>query len=256
MTGFTGFWAKTDGTTAVPTFVFTPFREATFLSFCTYPETPLSRDVVRAGGFGGTRGLWVGICLFTLVGLESLADSFHETVFFALFAPTGTCRCKIWRAPVVFVLRSFVLLDGCPRRWRGPLLRRALCSTSLSELIVLSELNVGVLRLFASNRDLAGVPALSSLAVLFSSLPVFVFILLISFNSTLRVPDVGRLPDVESVRAGEWERDDDAEWYVSTGLTWRLGPKIKTTRKKKWSRVGSEQDVLVRIGKARTAFFL
>ena len=76
---------------------------------------------------------------------------------------------------------------------------------------MLSELNVGVLRLFASNRDLAGVPALSSLAVLFSSLPVFVFILLISLNSTLRVPDVGRLPDVESVRAGEWERDDDAE---------------------------------------------
>lgn len=79
---------------------------------------------------------------------------------------------------------------------------------SLSELSVLSELNVGVLRLFASDRDLAGVLALSSL---FSSLTLFIFILFISVNSSLRVPDVGRLPDVESVRAGEWERDDDAE---------------------------------------------
>lgn len=81
-------------------------------------------------------------------------------------------------------------------------------SISLSELSVLSELNVGVLRLFASDRDLAGVLALSSL---FSSLALFIFILFISVNSSLRVPDVGRLPDVESVRAGEWERDDDAE---------------------------------------------
>ena len=158
------------------------------------------------------RGLSVGICLFTLVRLVSFGDSFHETVFFALFAPTGTCLCKVWRAPVVFVLWSFVRLeDGCPRRWRGPLLRWAMRSTSLSELIVLSELNVGVLRLFASDRDLAGMPALSSLAVLFSSLALFIFILFISFNSSLGVPDVGRLPDVESVRAGEWERDDDAE---------------------------------------------
>lgn len=82
---------------------------------------------------------------------------------------------------------------------------------SLSELSVLSELNVGVLRLFASDRDLAGVLALSSLAVLFSSLALFIFILFIAVNSSLRVPDVDRLPDVESVRAGEWERDDDAE---------------------------------------------
>ena len=82
---------------------------------------------------------------------------------------------------------------------------------SLSELSVLSELNVGVLRLFASDRDLEDVPALSSLAVRFSSLVLFIFILFISFNSCLGVPDVGRLPDVESVRAGEWERDEDAE---------------------------------------------
>lgn len=82
---------------------------------------------------------------------------------------------------------------------------------SLSELSVLSELNVGVLRLFASDRDLTGVLALSSLAGLLSSLALFIFILFISVNSSLRVPDVGRLPDVESVRAGEWERDDDAE---------------------------------------------
>ena len=82
---------------------------------------------------------------------------------------------------------------------------------SLSELSVLSELNVGVLRLFESARDLAGVPALSSLAVLFSSLVLFIFILFTLFSSSLGVPEVGRLPDVESVRAGEWERDDDEE---------------------------------------------
>ena len=76
---------------------------------------------------------------------------------------------------------------------------------------MLSELNVGVLRLFESARDLAGVPALSSLAVLFSSLVLFIFILFTLFSSSLGVPEVGRLPDVESVRAGEWERDDDAE---------------------------------------------
>lgn len=224
-TVFTGFWTITDGTTPLPIFLLTPFREAVFLSFCTYPATPLSRDVVLAGGFGGTRGLSVGICLFTLVRLVSFGDSFHETVFFALFAPTRTCLCEICRAPVVFVFWSFVRLDdGCPLRWRGPLLRCALRSMSLSELSVLSELNEGVLRLFASDRDLAGVPALSSLAVLFSSLAVFIFILFIFFNSSLGVPEVGRLPDVESVRAGEWERDDDAEWYVSTWRTWRLGP--------------------------------
>ena len=157
-------------------------------------------------------GLSVGICLFTLVRLVSFGDSFHETVFFPLFAPTGTCLCRLWRVPVAFVLWSFVRLDdGCPRRWRGPLLRWALRSMSLSELSVLSELNVGILRLFASDRDLAGAPALSSLIVLLSSLALFIFNVLISFNSSLGVPDAGRLPDVESVRAGEWERDEDEE---------------------------------------------
>lgn len=82
---------------------------------------------------------------------------------------------------------------------------------SLSEL---SELNDGVLRLFESDLTLDGVPALSSPAVLFSALAVFVFILLISSKFFLCVPDVGRLPNVESVRVGEWERDDDEE-YVS-----------------------------------------
>lgn len=82
---------------------------------------------------------------------------------------------------------------------------------SLSELSELSELNEGVFLLLANDRILAGVPALSSLAVFFSSREVFSFILLISFKSSLGVPDVGRLPDVESVRAGEWERDDDGE---------------------------------------------
>ena len=211
-TGFAGFWTITDGTTPLPRFLFNPFSEAIFMSFCTYRGTPLSRDVVRTGGFGGTRGLSVGICLFIFVKLVSFGDSFHETVFFVLFAPTGTCLCNILRAPVVFVLWSFGRLeDGCPRRWRGPLLRWALRSMSLSELSVLSELNVGVLRMFASDRDLAGVTALSSLAVLFSSLALFIFILIFSFSSSPGVQDLGRFPDVEFVRAGEWERDDDAE---------------------------------------------
>lgn len=82
---------------------------------------------------------------------------------------------------------------------------------SLSELSVLSELNDVFFRLFACDRNLEGVPALSSPTVLFSSRALFILILFISFKSSLGVPEVGRLPDVESVRAGEWERDDDAE---------------------------------------------
>lgn len=166
----------------------------------------MPRDVVRAGGFGGMRGLSLGLCLFTFGVLVSLGDSFHDTVFFVLFPPAGDCLCNVGRAPVVFVLCSFVRLeDGCFRRWRG------LRSISLSEVGVLSELNVGVLRLFASNRNLEGVPTLSSFTVLFSSRAVFILIFSISFKSSLGVPEVGRLPEVESVRAGEWERDDDAE---------------------------------------------
>lgn len=158
------------------------------------------------------RGLSLGICLFTFVVLVSLGDSFHETVFFVLFPPAGDCLYNACRTPVVFVLCSFVRLeDGCPRRWRGPLVRLPLRSMSLSELSVLSELNDVFLRLFACDRNLEGVPALSSLTVLLSSRALFIFILFISFKSSLGVPEVGRLPDVESVRAGEWERDDDGE---------------------------------------------
>lgn len=72
---------------------------------------------------------------------------------------------------------------------------------------MLSELSDGGLRLFASDLILDGVPVLSSLAFLFSAVVVTAFVLFIS----LGVPDVGRLPDVESVRVGEWERDDDGE---------------------------------------------
>lgn len=76
---------------------------------------------------------------------------------------------------------------------------------------MLSELSDGGLRLFASDLILDGVPVLSSLAFLFSALVVTAFVLFISLKSSLGVPDVGRLPDVESVRVGEWERDDDGE---------------------------------------------
>ena len=31
------------------------------------------------------------------------------------------------------------------------------------------------------------------------------------FSFAVYVPEFGRLPDVESVRAGEWDRDDDGE---------------------------------------------
>lgn len=76
---------------------------------------------------------------------------------------------------------------------------------------MLSELSDGGLRLFASDLILDGVPVLSSLAFLFSALVVTAFFLFISLKSSLGVPNVGRLPDVESVRVGEWERDDDGE---------------------------------------------
>lgn len=76
---------------------------------------------------------------------------------------------------------------------------------------MLSELSDGGLRLFASDLILDGVPVLSSLAFLFSAVVVTAFVLFISLKSSLGVPDVGRLPDVESVRVGEWERDDDGE---------------------------------------------
>ena len=75
---------------------------------------------------------------------------------------------------------------------------------------MLSELNGDNLRLFASDLNLEGVPTLSSRAVPFSCLALFAFILFTSFNFP-GVPEVGRLPDVESVRAGEWEREDEGE---------------------------------------------
>ena len=75
---------------------------------------------------------------------------------------------------------------------------------------MLSELNEGDLRLFGSDRNLEGVPTLTvSFVDFLSSRTVFICMSFFSFR--VYVPEFGRLPDVESVRAGEWDRDDDGE---------------------------------------------
>ena len=159
----------------------------------------LSRDTVLTGGFGGTRGLLTPICSFWSVC--SLRDSFQGPVLLIFLFSLSSV---LWRGPVIFPLCCFILLvTKFARRIRGALLRCLPSSTSLSELIVLSELLAGALRLFAIGFGLDGVSVLSFL-VAFLAYELTVALLLFSLlNSSLELP--------EFVRGGDWERDEDGE---------------------------------------------
>ena len=167
----------------------------------------LSRDTVLTGGFGGTRGFSLKISFLWSVCALLVGVSFQETVLLVFFFSLKAFSATFWRWTFKFPsLSSFVRWEAVyPRRDRGPLLRCILSSLSLSELIVLSELIAGVLRLI-----LKSVPALPSLAVLFSYVLAVALLRFSLFESFLEL----------FVWSGDWERDEDGEVDVSG---WTIG---------------------------------